>query len=196
MPRVKGPGSGGARGGEGEPVWSRTRPSRDGDPGRTAPGAASGRFAPDGRDHLRLGRPRLHMSVRTARILAVAVVLANTPSLLLDTDWLSRPSRTLIPPVLFAFGVALAFSLLASCRCERDVRAGRRAAWAYPWDWIQLPFLAVAAGSGWWYARGPFAFVFAGILTLLLFGTLRAMLLRRRRVRAAWSAEAVDDAFT
>lgn len=195
MPRVKGPGSGGARGGEGEPVWSRTRPSRDGDPGRTAPGAASGRFAPDGLDHLRLGRPKLHMSVRTARILAVAVVLANTPSLLLDTDWLSRPSRTLIPPVLFAFGVALAFSLLASCRCERDVRAGRRAAWAYPWDWIQLPFLAVAVGLGWGFARGPVAFALAGLLTLPFLATLRAMLLRRRRARAVWTTDAVRNTF-
>ena len=114
MPRVKGPGSWGARGGEGEPVWSRTRPSKAGDPGRIAPGAASGRFAPDGLDDLRLGRPKLHMSVRAARILAVAVVLANTP-ILFDTEWVSRPRRTFIPPVFFAFGVALASSILASC---------------------------------------------------------------------------------
>lgn len=191
---MKGIGKGGAWGGRGDPVWSRTRASRPGDPGRGAPAEASGRLAPDGLDALRLGRPKLHLSVRTARILAVAVVLANTPTLL-DTDWVSRPSRTLIPPVLFSFGIAVASSLLASCRCERDVRVGRRAAWAYPWDWIQLSFLAVATGMAWVFAEGPFSLAFAGMLTVVLAGTVRAMVLRRRRARAAWSTEVVDATF-
>lgn len=192
MPRVKGPGSGGARGGEGEPVWSRTRPSKAGDPGRTAPGAASGRFAPDGLDDLRLGRPKLHMSVRTARILAAAQIVLGATPLLIDLA-MSLSSGPL--PWIAPFGLAMGASLLASCRCERDVHAGRHAAWAYPWDWIQLLFLPVTSVAIWAHRRDAFSFGFAGLVALTFALAVRAMLLRRRRARAVWTTDAVRDTF-
>ncbi len=194
---MKGTGKGGDWGGGGEPVWHRTRASStQGIPGWGASSATSRRFGSDGFDELRLGRPRLHMSVPAARVLAAAIVLANAAPLLLHLAWFSSSGGGSSPLIAMTpFSVAMASGLLASCRTERDVQAGRRAAWAYPWDWIQLSFLLLAAGTAWVLGDDPLIFGFASTLTLLLGVTVRAMYLRRRRARAAWSTEAVDATF-
>ena len=192
---MKGTGSGGARGDRGAPEWGRTRASWRGNLRWSAPSAPSRPPAPDGLDGLRLGRPRVHMSRKV--LLALSVLMLVMQIGLLILRWV-RP-RSSEPWPSLADGVAVLMismgaGFLASCRCERDVHAGRLARWAYGWDWAHVVLL-LAAGSLLLWVGSRAALAFAGVAGahLVIFG--RQAWLRRRRALAAWTSEAVDDTF-
>ncbi len=136
------------------------------------------------------------MSVRTARMLVVLTVLLYAAAQLVrwirpfgSDRWLStREAMSL-------FMLSVCSGVLASARCEADVRAGRVARWAYAWDWTQLALL-LAAASLFLGLGGAQALVMAGLAGLNLAIFAHGMRLRRRRARAAWTAESVGETFT
>ena len=151
---------------------------------------------PDGLDGLRLGRGSHSASVRTMRWMAGLSLVWGAVAII-DSTTRTRVDQRWSSSFVLAIGllqVSMAAMYLANGRCEADVHAGRRAAWAYAWDWLHV---AAAVGAAVALLRAgtelglAFGAPFGGLMSLVLVGRGLA---RRRRARALARTD-VDSTF-